>query len=452
MENSFRWLEKTGLVILVLLFFIWPIPRTISLRDLLLVLVLLVSGYRAWRRGRSRGNPRALFTPAIMIATLTAWMYFVAFFISPESAWSIDELNSQWIRALAALVAGVAVAMAAGPDSDLRQKVLLVIFAALLLHVLIVDILAVKQWSQDLMAQREFGRISGLAGGPDKSNYLTNLLLCFLLAESLYRLLSKKRALPFGNVFLGSAVGIALFSMFAERMRNGVAVFALMLLLAGLLWLLAQKSRLRKTGFVAGAAALAVITLGGLGLAVAIKGHTDLEKLIETAPIAWNTEHHRGWLNEKKYGLPLLSTGEAVDPSAYQRIAWLKQGLLIIGEHPLGIGFGRNAFGHGLKAKYGEGGGHSHSGLLDFAIGTGVPGALLWLGFFVSLMRLAWKRSRATHSHAAILLMLLLLDFGARMVVDSVIRDHMLQQFLFLAGLAAIMMVTEGPEKRKPSA
>ncbi len=445
-------LEIAALVLLGLLFFVWPMPRTISLRDLLLVLVLLVSGYRAWRRGRSRGNLRALFTPAIMIAALTAWMYFVAFFISPESAWSIDELNSQWIRALVALVAGVVVAMAVGPDSGLKQKVLLVIFAALLLHVLAVDILAVKQWSQDLMAHRDLHRIGGLTSGADKSNYLTNLLLCFLLAESLYRLLSKKRGLPLGNVLLGSAVGIALFSMFAERMRNGVAVFVLMLLIAGLLWLLAQKSRLRKTGLVAGAAALAVIALGGLGLAVAIRSDSDLKNLIETVPVAWDTEHHRGWLDEKKYGLPVLPSGAAVDYSAYMRIAWFKQGLLVIGEHPLGIGFGRNAYGHGLKAKYGEGRGHSHSGLLDLAIGTGVPGTLLWLGFFVSLMRLAWKRSRATHRHAAILLMLLLLDFGARMFLDSIIRDHMLQQFLFLAGLVAVMMASEGPEKRKPSA
>jgi O-antigen ligase len=273
-----------------------------------------------------------------------------------------------------------------------------------------------------------------------------------LLAELLYRLLSKKRALPFGNVLLGSAIGVALLSLFAERMRNGVAVFALMLLLAGLLWLLGQKQRLKKTGLVIGALTLVVVTFGGLGLAVAIKGHTDLEKLIETAPIAWDTEHHQGWLNEKKYGLPLLSTGEAVDPSAYQRIAWLKQGLLMIGEHPFGIGFGRNAYGHGLKAKYGEGAGHSHSGLLDLAIGTGIPGTLLWLGFFVSLMRLAWKHARAAHGYAATLLLFVLLDFGLRMVVDSVIRDHMLQQFLFLAGFAAALTVAEVPKKRKSSA
>jgi len=77
---------------------------------------------------------------------------------------------------------------------------------------------------------------------------------------------------------------------------------------------------------------------------------------------------------------------------------------------------------------------------------------LLWLGFFVSLMRMAWKRSRAVHNHAAMLLMLVLVDFGARMVLDSVIRDHMLQQFMFLAGLAAVLTVAGVPKKRKASA
>jgi hypothetical protein len=38
------------------------------------------------------------------------------------------------------------------------------------------------------------------------------------------------------------------------------------------------------------------------------------------------------------------------------------------------------------------------------------------------------------------------------MVLDSVIRDHMLQQFMFLAGLAAVLTVAGVPEKRKASA
>ena len=81
-----------------------------------------------------------------------------------------------------------------------------------------------------------------------------------------------------------------------------------------------------------------------------------------------------------------------MDASAYMRIAWFKEALVFIGEHPLGIGYGRNAFGHGIKIKYGKRVGHSHSGILDLTIGTGIPGALLWLGFLLSLVYLAFRR------------------------------------------------------------
>jgi O-antigen ligase len=441
-------LEIVGLVLLGLLFFVWPIPHTVSLRDILLALNLFFFGYLAWQREWPRAMFRSLFAPAFMLVILTMWMYLVAYLVSPESSWSPDEISSQWIRGLIALITGVLVAVAVRTKSDFKQKALLAIFIALLLHVLYVDLEAMNIWLHD----QNLERLGGLTGGPDKSNYLTNLLFCFLLAESFLRILHKKRALPFGNGILTTAIAVALASVLAERMRNGVAVLALLLLVLGAFYLFERRKRLKKSVLLAGVFVLLVITLGGLGLAATAKQSTSLKNLIETVPIAWDTEHYKGWQDEKKYGLPVLPSGETVDPSAYMRIAWFKQGLLIIGEHPLGIGFGRNAYGHGLKAKYGEGTGHSHSGLLDLAIGIGVPGTLLWLGFFVSLMRLAWKRFRATHSHAAILLMLLLLDFGVRMFLDSIIRDHMLQQFMLLVGFASVIMMSGTQGKERSSA
>jgi len=247
-------------------------------------------------------------------------------------------------------------------------------------------------------------------------------------------------------------LAVALASVFIERMRNGIIVLALLLLATGLLSLFALRPRLRKTALVTATVALFLIAIGGLGVATAIKPiASNFKDLVASVSIAWDTERYTAWRDDKQ-APPVLPSGETIDTSVYQRIAWFKQGLLIAREHPLGVGFGRNAFGHGLKAKYGEGGGHSHSGLLDLAIGTGVPGIILWLGFLASLGYLAWKQYRHTRSFAALLLLLLLLDFGARMFLDSIIRDHMLQQFMFLVGLAAVMMVAEGPEKRKPSA
>jgi O-antigen ligase len=438
-------LEIAALALLGLLFFVWPMPHTVSVRDLLLVLNLCLFGYLAWRRGWPRQSFRQLLLPASALAALTAWMYLVAFFISPETSWSLDEISSQWIRALLALSAGALVAIAVKKESGLVQKTLFVIFVALMLHVVYVDLEALNIWLHD----QNLERLAGLTEGPDKSNYLTNLLFCFLLTESFSRIFHKKRTLPFGDGILTAALALAVISMIVERTRNGIIVLVLMLLALGVLYLLEQRKRLKKTAIMGGIAAMLMVVIVGLGLVVAARQSLTLNNLVATVSIAWDTEHYKAWQNDGRDGWPMLPTGETVDTSAYLRIAWLKEGLLLFQAHPCGIGFGRNAFGHGLKAKYGAGGGHSHSGLLDLAIGTGVPGTLLWLGFFVSLMRLAWKRSRTAHNHAAILLMLLLLDFGARMFMDSIIRDHMLQQFMLLVGFTSVIMTsgTQGKER-----
>ncbi len=447
--------ELIGLVLLGLLCFVLPLQRTISLRDLLLVSVLLCFGYLAWRRGGAGAVMRGISPPVAILVALTIWMYVVAFFISPETSWSLDEIHSQWLRGLASFAAGILIATAARPRADLGQKAWLAVFIALLVHAAYVDAMALYQWPQGWEQGGDFTRIRGLAGGSDKSNYVTNALFCFLFADLLMRRLRAKNLLPLDNGALWAAFVLTFLSMFAVRLRNGVIVFVLLLVVTALLYLQARKSRVRKTALTASAAALLVIALAGFALAVLIKpveNPISVRNLLDTAAIAWDTENYKSWQDDKKYDLPTLPNGETVDASLYQRVAWFKQGLLLVAEHPLGIGFGRNAFGHGLKAKYGEGRGHSHSGMLDFTIGAGVPGTLLWLAFFASLAVPAYRRYRAARSAAAVLLLLLLLDFGARMFLDSVIRDHMLQQFMLLVGLASAMALSATPGKERSSA
>ncbi len=440
-----KTIEMVGLVFLGLLFFVWPVPHTVSVRDLLLVSNLLVFGGLAWSRGSWRYALRGLSPPIITLAGLAAWMYFVAFVISSETAWSLDEIASQWVRGFAALSVGALVALAARGNLRLAQGAFAVLLAALAAHIIYVDFQAV----QGLLAPGSLDRMAGLTEGPDKSNYLTNVLFSFLLAELFFRGVYKKRVLPLANTVFAAVLALAVISVFAERTRNGIVTLVLMLLLLGWFYLRERRDRLNKLAISASVVAMFVIALGGVGLVVTARQSSSLNELIDTIPIAWDTEHYKAWQEENSENWPKLPNGQAVDISLYQRIAWFKEGLLLVREHPFGIGFGRNAFGHGLKAKYGKGSGHSHSGLLDMAIGLGIPGALLWLGFFASLAAIAWRRSRAGENYAAILLLLLLLDYGVRMVLDSVIRDHMLQQFMFLAGLAAVLTVA--PAKREPS-
>ena len=441
--------EIAGLAILGLLFFIWPVPHTVTLRDFLLLLNLPVFGYLAWVRGGWRDALRGLRVPLLMLAGLALWMYFVAFFISPETAWSLDEIASQWVRGFAALLIGAFVAIAARENASLTRGALAVLVTVLVLHILYVDF----QAARGLFMPGPLDRMAGLTEGPDKSNYLTNLLFGFLLAELFLRIVTGQRVLPLSRSVFVALLSLAALSVFAERTRNGIITLVLMLLLLAWFYLRARRDRLDKLALSAGVVAMVAILLGGAALVVTARKSSGLDKLADSIAIAWDTEHHRAWLDGNRHGWPKLPDGEPVDDSVYLRVAWFKEGLLLVRDHPLGIGFGRNAFGHGLKAKYGKGEGrHSHSGLLDLAIGLGVPGVLLWLGFFASLANVAWRRQRAGPNYATILLLLLLTDYGVRMLLDSVIRDHMLQQFMFLTGLTSVMMITGGPATRKPPA
>ena len=438
-SSRMKKLEIVGLILMGLLFFVWPVPHTVSVRDLLLLLNLVLFGYLAWRQGLPREAVRELSVPVVILTVFMAWMYIVAVFVSTETAWSLGEIQSQWWRALVALLIGGCAAYAAKNISGFRRKVWLAPFAVLMLHLLYVDFLAVQEW----LASGPVERVEGLTGGPDMSSYLTNILFGFLLAELFHRAMHKKRALPVYRAVLATAWVLAIISVFAERTRNQMITLVIMMLVLGTIYLSTQRHRLKKPVFLAGVGLMLLVVLGGMGLVVTARESSGLSNLIGTVPIAWDTEHNKAWQDEGRDGWPKLPNGETVDISAYLRIAWFKEGLSLVRGHPLGIGYGRDAYGHGMELKYGKGNGYSHSGLLDIMIGIGIPGSALWIAFIVSLMYLSYTRMRASSNYAAVLLFLLLLDYGTRTLLDSVQRDHMLQQFMFLVGLAAVMMVSE---------
>ncbi|MDO8705754.1 MAG: O-antigen ligase family protein [Sulfuricaulis sp.] len=432
-------LNRIALVFVGALFFVWPIPHTGSLRDLLLVVSFVLFGYLAWRQKLSRGALRELFLPAMVLLAFTVWAYVVAIFVSPETAWSLDEIHSQWMRALVALATGILVALAMNRNPILIPWALVVVFVALMVHIVYVDLEAVKYWLERPGGKFRFG---GLTSGPDKINYLSNMLFCFLLAELYYRATCQKRMLLFPSSVLAVIFLLAVVSEFGELTRNGIVTLALVLLVLGSLYLFGRSSGVKISKAFVGVITMFLVVLVGAGLVASAKLSSTPRNLMDTVTLAWDTERNMFWQDTGKYDVPRLPNGEFVDVSTYLRVAWFKEGLKLVHEHPLGIGYGRSAFGHAIEAKYGRNIGHSHSGLLDIAIGIGIPGAVLWIVFFATLMSLAWRRLRAAPNYAAVLLLLVLVDYGVRGLLDSVLRDHMLQQFMFLAGLLAVMTVT----------
>lgn len=438
--------EIVALAVVALLFALWPVPHTISMRDALLLLGLVLFSYLTYKNFRhdSYAWLWSLRAPITLYCGLTAWIMFVAVFVSDETRWSLDEVRGQWLKAgLVAVVGGMAAVIL--EREPLKVRVLTVLCIAVALHVLYVDVVGLVGFFKT--GSTSF-RIEGLTDGPDKSNYLANYLVVFVLTEVIVRATYQRRVLPLGSGALFLLALIALGGVYFSSVRNGLMELTFMSMLASALFLFLNRKRWRKP-------TVAAVTISFL-LVPVVQGFLNYKSdgrwniALETIPIAWDTDKHKAWLNDQKYPFPTLADGRPVDISTYLRVAWVKEGMRTVLDHPLGVGFGRNAFGHARLQKYGESGrGHSHSGIIDLAIGIGIPGALLWGGFLVSLLYFSYRGLIVSQNYHAFFLFFLTATFSVRMFVDSVMRDHMLQMFMFLVGLSAATIALESSKSNK---
>ena len=235
--------QWAGLTLLALLFAVWPVVHTISLRDLLLVLSTGVFAYLAVHAHPSRWWSHIEW-PVGLYTALTLWMLVVALFISAETTWSLGEIRGQWLKAMLALLTGGLAAFSIQQAPTVQRTTVTLIFVTLLLHVVYVDYLGLKML---LESGRIFRQLAGgLTQGPDTSNYLTNMLLVLLLAETFIRLTYRQRYLPLPNVALFVVILLTLFSAYAEGVRNGIVEIACVLLVFAVLFVLENRQRMGK--------------------------------------------------------------------------------------------------------------------------------------------------------------------------------------------------------------
>lgn len=441
--------EYLALAVVALLFALWPIPHSISLRDTLLFLALVLVGYLAYQKsGRETWSLLwRLRLPIVLCCATTVWIVIVAIFISRKTLWSLDEVRGHWLKPMLAGALGMLAAVA-GCDQPMRRRMLLAICFAVTLHLLYVDVVGLSDFFKPGGAPF---RIAGLTEGPDKSSYLVNYFVVFLLAEVVVRITYQRRELPFGPAVVFLLGVITLGALYFASVRNGIIELSFVSLLGSGVVLFLNRKHWRRPRVILITATLLLIPLAQGFLNYKADGRWEIA--LRTIPVAWDTDRHKAWLNDQKYAFPTLPDGRAVDSSTYLRVAWFKEGMRAVFENPMGIGFGRNAFGHVRFQKYGEGGrGHSHSGIIDLAIGIGVPGVLLWVAFLVSLLYYSYRSWFVSSNYYAFVLFFLVATFSFRMIVDSVIRDHMLQMFMFLIGLSAAgtALATGSGSKKQP--
>lgn len=426
-----------GLLLLVfgLLLFVLPVPGTIALRHSLLAVLLLVLALRY--RDQWPVAARSASAPLLALGALSAWLLIQAFFISPETAWAWREIKSQWWPAILAFVSGIVLAC------TVRSASKLVAFSVLAL--LAQTIFALLACFPDFLAQGEFPQAATRwTAGKLEISYANNLLLAFLAVELVFLALYRRAVSHLPLWLLLTGVVLVIVSNLAFGARNGIIGSVLMLVSLSLVVFWRERRCLCSRRVTAGIL-ICIGLVGAIGW-ISYRADARWQKLAETAAVGWDIDASKAWLDRTKHEYPVLQNGEPIDPSAYVRIAWMHAGLRLAMENPLGVGYGRNAFGHALRQHADTPLGHAHSGIVDLTIAAGIPGLILWLAFIGICLRTGWRRYRDQRDPRGLILFFVTAGFLGRMLLDSINRDHMLVMFFLLLGTLLPVLSDNDPK------
>lgn len=421
-------------VLIALLMFVWPIERTIALRYSVAALAFAVCVLFVYKNSIGIVQVlarRQVAIPNLLLLALTLWFLVQWLFIAKDPDGVISEIQGQWIKYLFFWVLGVFVAAIYESCAPKNRgiNVLIAIVLGLVAIVLWNVFASLILWVES----GNFPMMHSVTGGRATDSYVNNALLAFLVGDFLARQ-STGKLLPWGSktsVFLLLCCVVNTCFIGARNGWIGLGLLAFSWLFIH--YIIGRRNLGKKSLFLLPL----MVALLLIAPFVSIKLDSRWNTLRATLPIAWDIDASKNWLNPKLYPPPVLSDGQVVDGSNYERPAWIHVGMRMVKNNPLGVGFSRHAFGQELARMYPESDPpaiHSHSGIIDFAVGAGVPGLVLWLCFIVALV---WSGSVAFFRYggaAGIVLVFITTGFFGRSLLDSTMRDHMLEQFLFLAG------------------
>lgn len=455
--NNLFW--RLSLFLTGVLLVVWQQPGTIALRNVLGGLLLGLIIFQ--RRGSAKqACIKTLTKPAgYSLAALTLWL-LLGCVLSVTPSLSLREFLGQWGVSIVFGVLGASLGLFAFTQQRYRQLITVVV-GVLAVQVLLHDALDI--WATVSMGQPPFraapllnAREVFLASSPpwpiekfmiggygDLFSYINNMLAAFVIGDLAQRILLRRPWLPFStSVVLFILAAVILCSYFLQYRNGNIGLIALMLTSA-LFILVKLRQRL---GF-----AKMAIGLGGLIIGITILGalmiHSDprWQRFSESAAVALQTDKSTSWITHEIP--PEIPSGGPAELSAYERIAWIYEGVKLIRENPLGTGYNRNAWGDTLHSNFLKQGidyktlpgSHSHSGIIDFTVAAGIPGLLMWLFLVGSLLANGIHAFNRGNVAPGLILVFVVTGFFGRSLVDSNMRDHMLQQFFFMVGLLVVL-------------
>lgn len=435
--------RKWGLPVwLFLLFFIYPIPHTIALRNLFLFVGLIVSlkliVYSVdWKSLLRLLSP--LRGSGWILLILTLWLLIQSSIISPYPQLSLGMLRGDWLIELLVAATGGCAVLACRRDGF--SRLLLGLITALSVHIILLLVYQMLVWG--LTGTFPFGMTP--FAQKDYHSMLATTLIALLLADLASRLLGKgsKSLLPWHALAVMLVLCCAATATLLAR--NAVIItFVMLLITASVLAFTGRRHIGRKVvPMVVGFLLIAGI-VGGFG----VRSDARWLNFAETISVAFDTQHNMAWLDWENNPRPLMKDGQPIEESAYLRLAWGKVAIEQIQLYPLGLGYGHKAFGWAVNRTYQVRTGieSSHSGLLDFTLANGIPGLALWLALSGALLFSGWRAFYVQKSPVGLMLAFTVIAYFVRCLLDGHLSGFRLETYALLVGVLAIAQTLDNEQ------
>lgn len=376
--NQFLLVSLTSIACIIL--FIWAIPNTIALRNILLVLgsinsvLIFFKNSELWIRVKNK------WLPLFFLGMLYLWVLLHYHFFTLNQAIEWSEIKSIWIRAFAGCLIALAMPICFRRDKRLKKYFYLFLFSTPTINIMLYifacfsmgKIIAPQDYVADFLFKKiETVFFGSLAGAFAAANI--NFLFTAYKKNSRININLEIFFWIFGLV-------ICFVSSVLSNTKNGILIllFIVFLLVTSLATKAVKKHKNPKS---------IIVLLVGLLLFsfAALRIHTYFStggwsSLISDVKIAVNIDDYLQWRVENHDApLPINENGSVVSGSTYMRVAWAMVGIRLIGRYPFGYGSINASYDGLLNLDGSDPGQHgqTHSGWIDFGLAYGIPGLTL---------------------------------------------------------------------------
>ncbi len=400
------------------------IPGTGAVRSLFLLMMIGGLARHSWL-----ARPALKWPPLDMVGKtlllLTVWLAFQSAFLAVDGPGTLKTFAVEWPKNLLLAAIGIWLARAA-MFARKGEWVFIAVFCGFFAHVL--GTLGYQAWHLLTLGKIYFNM--SLLGNYGYVSPFLDGVFALAFADMASRICSNRPLLPISARYLGLVLLLSTLTLLALSSKASLITVVLTLGVFAVTISLRAPLYRKQIIVIALASTVGLSIMAGL-----IQGRWD--GAVESVRYGIAIDKNKNWmLTENEAADESSRLPEHINHSFYARAAWGNVGLRGLAEHPLGRGYGSNAFGRYLAERYGiQGAISSHSGWLDFALANGIPGLVLLLAMSAALCVRGWKAFVGHTGVGGLALAFLTIAYISRCMFDGILSTSKLMAFALVSGV-----------------